>query len=120
MRNVLAHVPGRDVQLPASDAGTELESGRRGGHAAAAHIESNAAPARHMACSTTAILRATATAARLKPSRFLSARPQRRPEAFLRDTLSKIADGHPIGRIDELMPWKHSSPRRFTASEIIP
>lgn len=26
------------------------------------------------------------------------------PEGYLRDTLAKIADGHPIGRIDELMP----------------
>ncbi len=28
------------------------------------------------------------------------------PEAYLRDTLQKIADGHPISRIDELMPWR--------------
>jgi transposase len=28
------------------------------------------------------------------------------PEAFLRDTLTKIADGHPITRLDELMPWQ--------------
>jgi transposase len=28
------------------------------------------------------------------------------PESYLRDTLAKIADGHPISRIDELMPWK--------------
>jgi transposase len=27
------------------------------------------------------------------------------PEAYLRDTLVKIADGHPVSRIDELMPW---------------
>jgi transposase len=27
------------------------------------------------------------------------------PEAYLRDTLAKIAEGHPISRIDELMPW---------------
>lgn len=27
------------------------------------------------------------------------------PEAYLRDTLAKIADGHLIGRIDDLMPW---------------
>jgi transposase len=27
------------------------------------------------------------------------------PEAYLRDTLAKIADGHPINRIAELMPW---------------
>jgi transposase len=27
------------------------------------------------------------------------------PEAYLRDTLRRIAEGHPINRIDELMPW---------------
>jgi transposase len=27
------------------------------------------------------------------------------PEVYLRDALAKIADGHPINRIDELMPW---------------
>ena len=27
-------------------------------------------------------------------------------QAFLRDTLATIADGHPINRIDELMPWR--------------
>jgi transposase len=27
------------------------------------------------------------------------------PAAYLRDTLTKIADGHPISRIEELMPW---------------
>jgi hypothetical protein len=27
------------------------------------------------------------------------------PEAYLRDTLSRIADGHPISQIDELLPW---------------
>jgi transposase len=32
------------------------------------------------------------------------------PEAPLRDTLRKIADGHPIGRIDELVPWRLGSP----------
>jgi hypothetical protein len=39
---------------------------------------SNDVPDFHMACRTTAILRARAVAARLKPSRFHSARPQRR------------------------------------------
>jgi len=28
------------------------------------------------------------------------------PQAYLRDTLAKIADGHPINRVDELMPWR--------------
>jgi hypothetical protein len=28
------------------------------------------------------------------------------PEAYLRDTLAKIAEGHPINRVDDLMPWK--------------
>jgi transposase len=28
------------------------------------------------------------------------------PDAYLRDTLTRIARGHPINRIDELMPWR--------------
>ena len=28
------------------------------------------------------------------------------PEAYLRDILAKIAEGHPINRIDELVPWR--------------
>ena len=31
------------------------------------------------------------------------------PEAYLKDMLTKIADGHPINRIDELMPWRMTS-----------
>jgi transposase len=31
------------------------------------------------------------------------------PEAYLRDTLTKIAEGHPISRIDEVMPWSRAS-----------
>jgi hypothetical protein len=27
------------------------------------------------------------------------------PEAYLRDTLTRIADGHPINQLDALMPW---------------
>ena len=26
-------------------------------------------------------------------------------EAYLRDILTRSADGHPMSRIDELMPW---------------
>jgi transposase len=26
------------------------------------------------------------------------------PETYLRDILARIAEGHPLGRIDELMP----------------
>lgn len=32
------------------------------------------------------------------------------PHAYLTDTLSKIAAGHPISRISELMPWTFQSP----------
>jgi transposase len=28
------------------------------------------------------------------------------PEAYLKETLTKIAEGHPISRINELMPWR--------------
>jgi type II secretory pathway component PulL len=28
------------------------------------------------------------------------------PEAYLCDTLARIAEGHSISRIDELMPWQ--------------
>ena len=27
------------------------------------------------------------------------------PEAWLRDVLTRVADGHPVNRIAELMPW---------------
>ena len=27
------------------------------------------------------------------------------PEAWLRDVLARIADGHPISRIQDLLPW---------------
>jgi hypothetical protein len=30
------------------------------------------------------------------------------PEAYLKDILSKIAAGHPINRIAELLPWKQN------------
>jgi transposase len=32
------------------------------------------------------------------------------PEAYLTDTLARIADGHPINRIAELMPWAYQPP----------
>jgi transposase len=28
------------------------------------------------------------------------------PETYLHNALAKIANGHPINRIDELMPWQ--------------
>jgi hypothetical protein len=28
------------------------------------------------------------------------------PKAYLKDVLTRIAEGHPINRIDELMPWR--------------
>jgi transposase len=28
------------------------------------------------------------------------------PEAYLKEVLTKIAEGHTINRIDELMPWR--------------
>ena len=36
------------------------------------------------------------------------------PETYLRDILAKIADGHPINRIDELVPWR-MIPAAFTS-----
>ena len=31
------------------------------------------------------------------------------PEAYLRSTLSQVAEGHPISRINELMPWNRTT-----------
>ena len=31
------------------------------------------------------------------------------PEAYLRDILAKIAEGHPINKIDALLPWQAKS-----------
>jgi len=33
------------------------------------------------------------------------------PQAWLADVLDRIGKGHPINRIDELMPWNWSAPR---------
>jgi len=39
-----------------------------------------------------------------------SAKPNNlNPEAYLKDILTKIAEGHTINRIDELMPWRMTS-----------
>jgi transposase len=32
------------------------------------------------------------------------------PETYLRDVLAKIAEGHPINRIVELIPWRMIPP----------
>jgi IS66 C-terminal element len=37
------------------------------------------------------------------------------PEAYLTDTLAKIAAGHPINRISELMPWVYRSTHEAAA-----
>lgn len=37
------------------------------------------------------------------------------PQAYLTDTLSRIAAGHPINRISELMPWAFQSPDETAA-----
>ncbi len=34
----------------------------------------------------------------------------RNPEAYVKDILTRIADGHPINRIAELMPWPMAAP----------
>jgi hypothetical protein len=31
------------------------------------------------------------------------------PETYLKEILTRIAEGHPINRIDELMPWRITS-----------
>jgi hypothetical protein len=33
---------------------------------------------------------------------------ERNPEAYLRNILGRIAEGHPINRISELLPWQPS------------
>jgi transposase len=38
------------------------------------------------------------------------------PEAYLTDTFFRIAAGHPISRISELMPWAFQSPLRDPAA----
>jgi len=38
------------------------------------------------------------------------------PEAYLKDVLTRIAEGHPINRIDELLPWRINKPPPGQAS----
>ena len=52
--------------------------------------QSNVRPDRHIACSTTAIVLASAMAARLKPSRFCSDKPQARSELSVRTRVSRV------------------------------
>jgi hypothetical protein len=33
------------------------------------------------------------------------------PQAYLADILARIANGHPISRIDELLPWTWAAGR---------
>lgn len=37
------------------------------------------------------------------------------PEAWLTDVLARTADGHPINRIEELLPWRWSQGLAMTA-----
>ena len=32
------------------------------------------------------------------------------PFAYLRDILERMVQGHPINRIDDLLPWNYASP----------
>jgi transposase len=41
-------------------------------------------------------------------------------EAYLRGTLTKIAAGHPISRIGELMPWYYLNPCKPVEPAIAP
>jgi hypothetical protein len=50
--------------------------------------------------------RAAATYSILQTAKLNGANPQ----AYLIDTLARIAAGHPINRIDELMPWAYQHP----------
>lgn len=60
-------------------------------HAAATGHGWNGVPARHIACSTTASLRATATAACLNPKRSKRVRPQVLRAEFARTRISRLA-----------------------------
>jgi len=68
-----------DIHLMTKEPGEVGSQGAADG--AALGVKST--PFFHIACMTTAILRATATAARLKPRRFLRARPHRRSSLSL-------------------------------------
>ena len=32
------------------------------------------------------------------------------PQAYLADTLTRLVQGHPMRRIDDLMPWAYAAP----------
>ena len=82
-RNGRAHVPaGTSQGIRSADAKPQRLSTRRsrwnGGYAGAPVAGLKTRPSRHIACITTASLRARATAARLKPTFSFSFRPQLR------------------------------------------
>ena len=69
---------GDDRSPHGADLTTELRGAGSQGAADGAALGLKSVPFFHIACMTTANLRATATAARLKPRRFLRAKPHRR------------------------------------------
>jgi hypothetical protein len=94
-----AHVPGRDVSMPGkggrrteSEVITPVRLRMSNFHAAFAATApaSKFLPVFHMMWRMTASLRATATAARLRPLFFRSERPQERSELFLRTRVRMI------------------------------
>ncbi|WP_037282972.1 transposase domain-containing protein, partial [Rubellimicrobium mesophilum] len=37
------------------------------------------------------------------------------PHAYLADVITRIVEGHPNSRLDELLPWAYPSPSALTA-----
>jgi hypothetical protein len=37
------------------------------------------------------------------------------PYRYLADTITRIVDGHPLSRIDDLLPWTHSATTELNA-----